>query len=185
MPLYSPREFFRRMIGRLYQPVGRICHRAKLKRKITNPLVMITVYLERGGFEHCAQRSIGHQRNLMPIPIIRTFHAVRNCRRHLRGDVLIQRSPPNAALMNWAPRYIPSSGTSLFNASESKAYSSSSRLGHNSPQAGSGSSSYREGSTSLPPVNKMPSHSSAIRAASEGENGRITGSASQTERASR
>lgn len=138
MPLCSPREFFRRMIERLYQPVGRICHRAKLKRKITNPLVMIAVYLEHGGFEHCAQRSIGHQRNLMPIPIIRTFHAVRNCRRHLRGDVLIQRSP-NAALMNWAPRHIPSSGTSLFNASESKAYSSSSRLGHNSPQAGSGS----------------------------------------------
>lgn len=93
MPLYSPREFFRRMIERLYQPVGRICHRAKLKRKITNPLVMIAVYLERGGFEHCTQRSIWHQRNLMPIPIIRTFHAVRNCRRHLRGDVLIQRSP--------------------------------------------------------------------------------------------
>lgn len=185
MPLHSPRELFRRMIERLYQPVGGICHGAKLKRKITNPLVMIAVYLERGGFEHCAQRSIGHQRNLMPIPIIRTFHAVRNCRRHLRGDVLIQRSPPNAALMNWAPRHIPSSGTSLFNASESKAYSSSSRLGHNSPQAGSGPSSYREGSTSLPPVNKMPSHSSAIRAASEGENGRITGSAPQTERASR
>ena len=184
MPLYSPREFFRRMIERLYQPVGRICHRAKLKRKITNPLVMIAVCLERGGFEHCAQRSIGHQRNLMPIPIIQTFHAVRNCRRHLRGDVLIQRSPQRS-IDELGPRHIPSSGTSLFNASESKAYSSSSRLGHNSPQAGSGSSSYREGSTSLPPVNKMPSHSSAIRAASEGENGRITGSAPQTERASR
>ena len=54
---------------------------------------MIAIYLEHGCFEHCTQRGIGHQRNLMPIPIIRIFHAVRNCRRHLRGDVLIQRSP--------------------------------------------------------------------------------------------
>lgn len=184
MPLYSPREFFRRMIERLYQPVGRICHRAKLKRKITNPLVMIAVYLERGGFEHCAQRSIGHQRNLMPIPIIRTFHAVRNCRRHLRGDALIQRSPQRS-IDELGPaayseqRHIPvqclrKQGVLQFIAP-----------GDNSPQAGSGSSSYREGSTSLPPVNKMPSHSSAIRAASKGENGRITGSAPQTERALR
>lgn len=184
MPLHSPRELFRRIIERLYQPVGRICHGAKLKRKITNPLVMIAIYLERGGFEHCAQRGIGHQRNLMPIPIIRTFHAVRNCRRHLRGDVLIQRSPQRS-IDELGPaayseqRHIPvqclrKQGVLQFIAPGAQLATS-----------GVGAFLVQGGSTSLPPVNKMPSHSSAIRAASEGENGRITGSAPQTERASR